>query len=119
MSKNFKATYTVDLTNADTIEEFDLAHIVGKLNASELTVDDVSTLIVNKMTDVIEQNDADGILVYADGTCDLVDVDEILEQTADSLVQLENTVDNVESFTKKKEPWYKRLWNKIFGKKNK
>lgn len=115
MSKNFKPAYTVDLTNVDTLEDFNLEHIVSKLNASHLTADDLAMLMTTQMKHVITSNDADGVLIYPDGTCDLVRVEEMVEQVNNIVSALaETTVE-----TEKKQPWYKRLWNKLFGKKNK
>lgn len=121
MSKKFKAKYTVDLTGVETLEGLNLATVVGKIDASELTADDLATLMVTKIKQVVADNDADGVLVYPDGTCDLVSSDALLEKCSTMLDELDTQLDSlaeaVNKAVEKKQPWYKRLWNKLFGKK--
>lgn len=118
MSKNFKPEYEVNFVDndVDDLYSLNLAEIAGKLNASKLSTEDISVLTNDVIMNILDHYNAEAIVVDKDGNAYVVTSDDIDKQ----LTKLVGDIaDMVPKIFKKKEPWYKRLWHKIFPKKNK
>lgn len=117
MSKNFKPKYTVDLTNVADLSDIYVAIATGKLNASEITPNDLATIFNNQILQDMKEHDARALVIYEDGTAEYVTLSVINAASTDLINFIQEVVDSLKP--EKKEPWYKRLWHKIFPKKNK
>lgn len=121
MSKNFNPKYTVDLTNITDTEALNLAIAVGKLKESYLNPDDLAVITNKTVLDAIDKANAQALVIYRDGKTEFVTDEKIDRAVADAMESITDLLNACEeSFVpKKKEPWYKRFWHKIFPKKNK
>lgn len=120
MSKNFNSQYTVDLNGVESLGDLKVAEAVGKLNASELTPTDLAEIFNRQILNSIDENNAEALVIYKNGDTEFITVDALNSMAdilSDGITDMINEAVNVA--TKKKEPWYKRLWHKIFPKKNK
>lgn len=125
MSKNFNPKYTIDLAECqiDNFHDLELAELVGKLNASALTTDDVALLVDDQIRKIVEDCNLKYIAIDADGNAapiphSLYDtVESSMQDLVDSLKGIINVVEEAVEEEPKKEPWYKRAWHKIFPKK--
>lgn len=121
MSKNFNPKYTIDLTECqiDDFHDLELAELVGKLNASALTTDDVALLVDDQIRKIIEDCNFKYITIDADGNTSAIshELYDIVEPSIQSLVDSLENITKVAEEMPKKEPWYKRVWHKIFPKK--
>lgn len=96
-----KIAYTVDLTNCTDAADMRIAFIAARAaNKQPVTIDDII---------FIEEN------AYHNGYVNGTDLKNVFVK----LFELDaKFIDAIKNYgCRKKDPWYKRLWNKLFGKK--